>query len=162
MLDPEFTVHPEADPDAEPLPSLAALPGDWVLGDGLCSGDREPRADVEPKRNSCGVVEGEPGGKVVVSVGNSRMEQFTGALIPLAEENGWTLITLGRRLPLRPDAQVSEECDAWGAKAQTYLLADLPRTAVVVHSTFLTPDSLEAITPGRTPRCRTSPPRAST
>lgn len=122
VLDPEFTVHPEADPDAEPLPSLAALPGDWVLGDGLCSGDREPRADVEPKRNSCGVVEGEPGGKVVVSVGNSRMEQFTGALIPLAEENGWTLITLWKGGCLyAPDAQVSEECDAWGAKAQTYL-----------------------------------------
>ncbi|WP_394216523.1 acyltransferase family protein [Brachybacterium vulturis] len=148
VLDPEFTVHPDADPAAEPLPSLATLPGDWVLGDGLCSGEREPRAEVEPKRNSCGVVEGEPDAPVVVSVGNSRLEQFTGALIPLAEENGWTLITLWKGGCLyAPDAQVSEECDAWSAKAQTYLERISP-DAVVVHSTFLTPERAEVITPG--------------
>lgn len=148
VLDPEFTVHPDADADAAPLPSAATLPGDWVLGDGLCSGELEPRAEVEPKRNSCGVVEGDPGGKVVISVGNSRLEQFTGALIPLAEENGWTLITLWKGGCLyAPDAQVSEECDAWSAKARAYIERVSP-DAVAVHSTFLTPERAEVITPG--------------
>lgn len=148
VLDPEFTVHPDADPDAAPLPSAAMLPGDWVLGDGLCSGELEPRAEVEPARNSCGVIEGKPGGKVLISVGSSRIEQFTGSLIPLAEKHGWTLITLWKGgCVYAPDAEVSPECDAWSATARAYIERVAP-DAVVLSSTFLTPDREEVIAPG--------------
>ncbi|MEE1650841.1 acyltransferase family protein [Brachybacterium sp. J144] len=148
VLDPGFTVHPDANPDAAPLPSTATVPGDWVVSGTLCSGDLEPRPDVEPKRTSCGIVEGDPEGKVVISVGNSRIEQFTGALIPLAQENGWTLITLWKGgCVYAPDAEVSPDCDAWSAQAREYIERVSP-DAVLVHSTFLSPELEETVTPG--------------
>lgn len=148
VLDPDFTVHPDADPDAAPLPSAALLPKDWAKGEEGCTGELAPRADIEPLPKDCGVVPGDPDGKVLISVGNSRMEQFTGSLIPLAKENGWTLITLWKGgCVYAPDAQVSAECDAWSALAHTYIDRVAP-DAVVLNSTFLTPERTEVVAPG--------------
>ncbi|GAA4522089.1 acyltransferase family protein [Brachybacterium paraconglomeratum] len=148
VLDPEFTVHPDANPAAAPLPSAALLPKDWAKGEEGCSGELAPRPDVEPLPKDCAVVPGAPDAPILISTGNSRMEQFTGSLIPLAKKNGWTLITLWKGgCVYAPDAQVSPECDDWSKAARTYIERVSP-DAVVLHSTFLTPERKEVVTPG--------------
>src|SRR5699024_4388326 len=65
-----------------------------------------------------------------------------------AEEHGWTLITLWMGgCVYAPDAQVSPECDAWSAQARHYIERIDP-DAVVLNSTFLTPERTEIVTPG--------------
>ena len=148
VLDPEFSAHPDADPGADPLPSAALLPKDWVTGEEGCTGELAPRAGDEPLPEDCGVIPGAADGPVLISVGNSRMEQFTGSLIADAEEHGWTLITLWMGgCVYAPDAQVSPECDAWSAQARHYIERIDP-DAVVLNSTFLTPERTEIVTPG--------------
>ena len=161
VLDPEFTVHPDADPQAEPLPTAALLGKDWVAGEARCTGELEPQG-IETARLSevCRVVPGPEGAPVIVSVGNSRIEQFSASLIALAKREGWTLVTLWKGgCAYTPDAELGEEaCDGFSAEAKSYLDRVRP-DAIMLNSTFMDRDGTETIMPGME---RTLPQLAST
>lgn len=83
----------EGDPEAPVLPRVGNLPDQWVQLDEPCTGRlsavegaaatycRQAPTVVEPTRT-------------VVMVGNSHAQQFMGAVIPIAEEQDWQLVSL--------------------------------------------------------------------
>lgn len=150
VLDPEFTVHPDADPQAEPLPTAALIGKDWVAGEERCTGELEPQG-IETTRLSevCRVVPGAECAPVIVSVGNSRIEQFSASLIALAKQEGWTLVTLWKGgCAYTPDADLGEDaCDGFSAEAKSYLDRVQP-DAIMLNSTFMNRDGTETIMPG--------------
>lgn len=149
VLDPDFELHPDADPSAEPLPTLSTLGKDWFTGTEPCTGALEPQGEpAERLRTRCAQIPGEEGGPVLVSAGNSRVEQFTGALAPLAAREGWTVITLWEGgCTWSPDAEVNEVCDQFSADTRAYIEQISP-DAVLLDTTFYTPDGEEVLVPG--------------
>ncbi|WP_114853504.1 acyltransferase family protein [Brachybacterium sp. YJGR34] len=152
VLDPDFTVHPDADPDAEPLPTAALITRDWVSGEEDCTGELAPRgAEREALAEMCRVVPGEEGAPVLVSVGNSRLEQFSAALIELARAEGWTLVTLWEGgcpyTGASAEDAASPGCAEFSAAAAAYLERVDP-AAVALHTTFLDREGAETIMPG--------------
>ena len=91
-LDPGFRAHPDADPDAAPLPSAATVRDDWGQLDGPCEGELEP--EVESVAEGCQSTEAPEDAKVIVAVGNSRMRQSAMSLIEPAERHGWRLVLI--------------------------------------------------------------------
>ena len=89
MLEPGFEF--EGDPDAPALPT--SMTDQWVGLPERCSGEftsQNPVAQdfcrqTEPVENPT---------KVVAVVGNSHMEQYMGAVIPVAEEEDWQLVSV--------------------------------------------------------------------
>jgi peptidoglycan/LPS O-acetylase OafA/YrhL len=149
VLDPDFTLHPDADPSAEPLPTAATIGKDWFTGTEPCTGALEPQGEpAERLSTRCAQIPGEEGGPVLVSAGNSRIEQFTGARAPLAAREGWTVITLWEGgCTYAPDAEVNEVCDQFSADTEAYIEQIAPE-AVVLNTTFLTPEREEVLVPG--------------
>jgi len=149
VLDPDFTVHPDADPSADPLPTAATIGKDWFTGTEPCTGALAPQGEAAERLSSrCAQIPGEEGGPVLVSAGNSRIEQFTGALAPLAQREGWTVITLWEGgCTYAPDAQVNEVCDQYSADTEAYIEQIAPE-AVVLNTTFLSPELEEDPVPG--------------
>ncbi len=149
VLDADYEVHPDADPSAAPLPTAATVGKDWFTGTEPCTGELAPRGPAAARlADMCAVVPGEEGGPVLVSAGNSRIEQFTGALAPLAQREGWTVVTLWKGgCTFAPDAVVSPECDRYSADTQAYLEQVVPE-AVVLNTTFLSPAGEEDLVPG--------------
>src|SRR5690606_37579031 len=95
VLDADFEGHPDADPAAAPLPTAATVGKDWFTGTEPCTGELAPRGPAAERLvDMCAVLPGQEGGPVLVSAGNSRIEQFTGAVAPLAQREGWTVVTL--------------------------------------------------------------------
>ena len=150
VLDPEFTIHPDADPDAEVLPTAALIGKDWVAGRERCTDDLAPaHAEADELLALCRTVPGpSPDAPVIVSVGDSRIEQFSASLIALAEREGWTLVALWKGgCTYAPDAQISEECDAFSKAAEAYIRRISP-DAVAAATTAFGRDGTEALTPG--------------
>ncbi|RCS75347.1 acyltransferase family protein [Brachybacterium alimentarium] len=150
VLDPDFTPHPDADPDAEPLPTSALLGADWVSGEQPCTGDLAPEGSEKTRLDDiCRVVPGREGAPVIVSVGNSRLEQFSASLIALAQKEGWTLVTLWKGgCAYTPDAEIGvPACDGFSADAESYL-SRVSYDAIALNTTFMDREGQEVIMPG--------------
>ena len=81
----------QGEPGAPAIPAATDLGSQWVSLSELCDGALEPDARELAKR--CGqLVSEQPGAPTVVAVGDSHSEQYLGALIPIAEREGWTLV----------------------------------------------------------------------
>lgn len=150
VLDPDFTQHPDADPDAAPLPTTALLRKDWVSGEEACAGDLAPADEERDTLDAaCKVVQGPEGAPVMVSVGNSRLEQFSASLIALAKKEGWTLITLWKGgCAYTPDATLDvPDCNTFSADARSYIDRVAP-DAVILNTTFMDREGAETVMPG--------------
>ncbi|MGY5765498.1 acyltransferase family protein [Brachybacterium sp. DNPG3] len=148
VLDPDFTPSPDADADAEVLPTAALVGRDWIAGDSRCTGELAPRGAEESLAASCRLVGGDPDAPVLVSVGNSRMEQFSGALIPLAEKHGWTFVALwAGGCVYAPDGDQTGDCLAYSQAVDAYLERVAP-DAVALETTFLDHDGSETTIAG--------------
>lgn len=152
VLDPGFAPHADADPDAAVLPTAALVTRDWVAGSDPCTGDLAPQgAEAAALREMCRTVPAGNGtgddAPVLVSVGDSRLEQASGALIPLAQREGWTMVTLWKGgCTYAPDTRISPECDAFSRAARSYIQRVQPE-AVVLSTTFVTLEEHEEILP---------------
>ncbi|MGP9706851.1 acyltransferase family protein [Brachybacterium sp. AOP24-D1-21] len=150
VLDADFTVHPDANPDAEALPTAALLGKDWVAGEERCTDELAPQG-IETTRLTklCRIVPGKEGAPVIVSVGNSRLEQFSASLIALAKKEGWTLVALWKGgCAYTPDAEIGiEACDGFSAEVKSYLDRVKP-DAVALNTTFMDRDGTETVMPG--------------
>lgn len=149
VLDATFEIHPDADPAASALPTAAMIGKDWVSGGSDCSGVFAPSdGEADGLAGACHARPGPDTGPVLVSVGNSRIEQLSGAVITPALDRGWTVVTLWKGgCTFAPDASVSPECDAFSEAADRYLRRIQP-DAVLLASTFLAPDGTETVTAG--------------
>ena len=150
VLDPDFVRHPDADLTAAPLPTPALLGKDWVAGEARCTGELAPQGfETTRLEDICRVIPGPEGAPVIVSVGNSRLEQFSAALIALARKEGWTLVTLWKGgCAYTPDVVLGvEACDGFSAEAKSYLDRVRP-DAIALNTTFMDREGAENVMPG--------------
>ncbi|GAA1483589.1 acyltransferase family protein [Brachybacterium fresconis] len=150
VLETDYEPAPGADPSAAVIPTAALVGEDWVSGEEECSGQLAPRgSETEQLGALCRVVPGASAdAPVIVSVGDSRMEQFSASLIELAQREGWTLVTLWKGgCTFAPDAEISPDCDAFSRAAADYLDRVDPDTVALATTTF-GHDGAETLTPG--------------
>lgn len=140
-----------ADADLPMKPALTALNKQWVgLGES-CSDKFLP--DEKILVDGCGqtALLGNPK-KTVLIVGDSHVEQFSGALIPVAEDNNWQLVSVllggcdfGSE---EPPSGRGAKCREFNKAAMNYALRLQP-DAVFTIATDAVPDSSEeTIIPG--------------
>ncbi|MCT1556656.1 acyltransferase [Helcobacillus massiliensis] len=112
-LEPGFTPHPQRDPSAPELPGRDGAPKDWFGLKEKCEGrfaapkglsSCRMRSPAEPMRGD---------EKVIVYIGNSRMEQMAPSVDAIAEAKGWRAIAL-----FEPGCGFGAEKDAWGGNAK--------------------------------------------
>lgn len=149
-LSPDYTPDPDADPSAPLLPTPAMIGADWVSGPEPCQGDLAPEGDERGELDEiCRVQPGaDEDSPVLVSVGNSRLEQFSGGLLEAAQEKGWTVVALWKGgCTYTPDADSTASCDAFDAAARSYLQRLAP-DAVALQTTFMDGEQRETPMPG--------------
>ena len=155
VLDPDFTPHPDADPDAAPLPSAAILPQDWENLPLSCEGEFAPTDGM--LADSCRMTDAPDDAPVIVAAGNSRLAQTAVSLTGPAQENGWRLIIV--RAPscgFTPGSAsyLGPECDTHNEAASEYI-DQLQPEAVAVSTTLLPhegPERVDLVTEGEVPR----------
>ncbi len=132
VLAPDFEFR--GDPDAPTLPLASALGDEWVALPEPCSGRFAPEQEIlEPScRQTPALADPE---RTIAVVGNSHMEQFMGALIPLAEEHGWQVVSVlqpGCAFAVRPEGDACHE----GNEAALEYVERLSPDAVMTTSTY--------------------------
>ena len=122
-----------APPPAPLLPAPVAVYEDWVR---VQEWDCAPLAQFPT--DACVQPVPTPPQRRIVVVGDSHMQQFTGALIPIAQDHGWQLITILRgACPFSTASEVvpdEPDCLAWNAAAAD-AIATLRPDAVVTLAT---------------------------
>jgi len=120
VLMPEFEI--EVPRDAARAPLATTLDQEWVSLPAPCSGEYAPTAAALVA--GCGQSEvADAGAPVVLVLGDSHAEQWMGAAIPLAEANGWQMVSLLKGgCPVAPGelAGADEECVEWQREAVAY------------------------------------------
>ncbi|WP_233159201.1 acyltransferase family protein [Pseudonocardia sp. MH-G8] len=129
------------------LPAPVSVYEDWVRVDEWdCSPLAGFRTDVCTQP-----VEAPPSRRVVV-VGDSHLQQFTGALIPIAAQHGWQLTTmLQGACPFSTASEVdpeNAECLAWNDAAAAEIAAMRPDAVVTLASRDVRSDRTEQTPPG--------------
>ncbi|MFI7495280.1 acyltransferase family protein [Kocuria sp. M4R2S49] len=132
VLDPGFEFR--GDPEAPTLPLASALGEEWVGLPEPCSGEFAPEQEVlEPFcRQTPALPDPE---RTIAVVGNSHMEQFMGAVIPIAEERNWQLVAVlqpGCAFAVRPEGDACHE----GNDAAIEYVERLAPDAVMTTSTY--------------------------
>ncbi|THE18589.1 acyltransferase [Kocuria rosea] len=132
VLDPGFEFR--GDPDAPALPLASALGDEWVGLPEPCSGAFAPEQEVLEQycRQTPALPDPE---RTIAVVGNSHMEQFMGAVIPLAEERNWQLVAVlqpGCAFAVRPEGDACHEGNAAAIEYVERLAPD----AVMTTSTY--------------------------
>jgi len=147
VLDPSFVPHPDADPDAAPIPHAAELRSDWGLLDGPCEGALAPE---DPSvAEGCQMTEADEDAKVIVAVGNSRMRQAVMALLEPAARNGWRVVLVHKNsCQYQPGTMTysGQECFDHNLAVQEYL-RELQPEAVMVTSTVYRGVGPETVSP---------------
>lgn len=133
----------EASNDLPMLPQPIDLDAEWVSLDEKCRGDLS--SDDQLVQESCAQTTGaEAADEVVVVVGDSHVEQMMAALLPVAEEEDWAVMSLlrgGCSLEhYEANSAKADECDAWQEAVNNHVLALHP-TAVVTMVTAAQSDS---------------------
>lgn len=137
VAESEPETHPGAAsllPDAEAVPEdVAMLPAptllheEWVVLDEECTRAMRP---VDPSDASV-CRQSEPTGDITVAVvGDSHSQQFMGALIPLAEERGWRLVSMLKGAC--PLGKTERTCGPWNESVTERLLAMRPDAVFTV------------------------------
>jgi peptidoglycan/LPS O-acetylase OafA/YrhL len=135
------------------LPAPVSVSEDWVRVDAWdCSPPTGFRTDVCTQP-----VESPPDRRIVV-VGDSHLQQFTGALVPIAAQHGWQLITmLQGACPFSTASEVdpeNSECVAWNDAAAAEIAALRPDAVVTLASRDVRSGRTEQTPPGFVERWR--------
>ncbi|PWK80706.1 hypothetical protein C8D88_12370 [Lentzea atacamensis] len=108
------------------MPSLVNLPNDWVTIEGSTCVRSPLNKDLE----ICSSPVTQPAEKRIVVVGDSHMQQYLGALSPIARRHNWQLIhMLKGGCPFSVDADSmpgDRECIQWNADAAEEILSQAP------------------------------------
>ncbi|MEX5302113.1 acyltransferase family protein [Kocuria sabuli] len=132
VLQPGFEFR--GDPEAPALPLASALRDEWVGLPEPCSGQFAPEQELLEQYCRQTPVVQDPARTVLV-VGNSHMEQFMGAVIPLAEERDWQLVAVlqpGCAFAVRPEGDACHE----GNEAALDYVEQVAPDAVLTTSTY--------------------------
>ena len=133
------------DADALTIPLPEDVPYDWTLQPLPCRGGIAPHdADLAA---ACGQsATGEPG-KLVMVVGDSRIQQFSAALQPLAAARGYTTAALLKGACPFTLTGVASDCAEWNVRVLSHLLSLKP-SAVYLSTTQVGAPGGERMMPG--------------
>ncbi|MBN9210067.1 MAG: hypothetical protein BGO45_00720 [Microbacterium sp. 71-36] len=124
---------PEPPSDAVMLPLPTQLEDEWVHLDQECSGARA--VDEEILHGTCSETRGTSrADRTIVVIGDSHAQQMTGALLPVAAQNGWGVVFLikGGCSMGWDEAGMDPTCPEW-------------RDAAVAHAERLAPDAVMTV-----------------
>ncbi|MHC5558327.1 acyltransferase family protein [Kocuria sp. U4B] len=124
----------QADREAPTLPLASELKKEWVGLPEPCAGKFTPEQEalVEYCRQTPAVQDPE---RTIAVVGNSHMEQFMGALLPMAEERNWQVVAVlqpGCPFGVRPEGDACKEAD----DAALAYVEQIAPDAVLTTSTY--------------------------
>lgn len=141
---------PSPDPKAPTLPLIENIREDWAALTEQCQDSYGFNRDWEGS-GSCEAGEYH-GRKLVVAIGNSRLEQYLPFLEPLGSDYDWQLVSvlLGGCQYYRADdflMPAGEDCVDWNHQIDDYIDHVKP-DMVILLSTFVDSDRGEIITPG--------------
>jgi peptidoglycan/LPS O-acetylase OafA/YrhL len=129
-----------ADAPLKPAPTL--LEEEWVALDARCTGEQRPAEQIV--RDSCG--QSTWGGReTVMVVGDSHTEQFMGALMPIAEEREWRLVSL-----LKGGCSLGA-CEQWSEAVLDHIVDVRPAAVFTVATAAETDGPGEELSPGIEP-----------
>jgi len=135
-------------PDAPLMPAPTALDKEWGDAGPTCTTDFAPD---HPALESCQQIEPDDAHtKTIVVIGDSHAQQLMPALVPIARDHGWRVISLlrnacrfGAESPTR-----DRQCNERNQAAEDYVLALSP-DAVLTHGTLsYQDDPREGLVPG--------------
>ncbi|MCT2055105.1 acyltransferase [Dermabacter hominis] len=135
VLEPDFTPFADVEEDAPEYPGSAQAPKDWwgLSGTG-CAAHGTPLPDEIDSH--CSYRQGEtPSSPTIVYWGNSRVEQMAAGFEPLADDAGWSQISLLLG-GCAPGFGGNAECDSFTRASLAYLLDQKPEV-VVMNTTFV-------------------------
>ena len=136
-------------PDAQLLPLPTMIEDEWVHLDAACEREWTPDADIlvgtcfETPR----VARAE---RTIAVIGDSHAQQITGALLPVAEENGWGVVALikgGCSMGL-DEPGMDDQCDDWREAAIGLVERVAPDTVLTVITRSEAGEDDERLRPG--------------
>ncbi len=146
LRDPS-SAEPPADAPLLPLPSL--IDDEWVHLDRECSA--EWANDIEELRGTCSETTRTPRARHTIAViGDSHAQQVTGALLPVAEANGWGVVFLikgGCSMGL-DEPGMDERCEGWREAAIELVERVRPDAALTVVTRSDAGEDDERVRPG--------------
>lgn len=135
----------QPNPDVPPVPLPQDVPYDWANVDLDCQGRLRPSDPM--LATHCGQsATGEPS-KVIVVVGNSRAQQYMAAMLPLAAQQGYTVVALLKGGGSLTFDDPWAECVEWNERVLDYLVEVKPR-AVLTTTTHIAVKQQERVMPG--------------
>lgn len=110
--------------DVPLLPDPTSIGDEWVALESECAGAFRPTSPVVARTCAQLTASGEASGTVVV-VGDSHAQQWMGAVLPIAREQGWNVIALlkgGCSFAVdEPPVPGSRDCERWRSAADRYI-----------------------------------------
>ncbi|SDO52546.1 Peptidoglycan/LPS O-acetylase OafA/YrhL, contains acyltransferase and SGNH-hydrolase domains [Microbacterium sp. ru370.1] len=146
LRDPSLAEIP-ADAELLPLPTL--LDDEWVQLENPCAGRWS--VDTEILLGTCFETSRTArAGFTIAVIGDSHAQQLTGALLPVAEENGWGVVSLikgGCSMGLA-EPGMDERCDAWREEAIDLVERVVPDAVLTVVTRSDAGEDDEVLRPG--------------
>ncbi len=146
LRDPSLAEIP-ADAELLPLPTL--LDDEWVQLENPCAGGWS--VDTELLLGTCFETSRTArADRTIVVIGDSHAQQMTGALLPVADENGWGVVSLvkgGCSMGLA-EPGMDERCDGWREEAIALVERMSPDAVMTVVTRSDAGDDDEALRPG--------------
>lgn len=110
--------------DVPLLPDPTSIDDEWVALESDCAGAFRPTSPLVARTCAQLTAPGEASGTVVV-VGDSHAQQWMGAVLPIAREQGWNVIALlkgGCSFAVdEPPVPGSRDCERWRSAADRYI-----------------------------------------
>lgn len=146
LRDPSLAEIP-ADAELLPLPTL--LDDEWVQLENPCAGRWSVDTDI--LRGTCFETSRTArAGSTIAVIGDSHAQQLTGALLPVAEENGWGVVSLikgGCSMGLA-EPGMDERCDTWREEAMELVERVMPDAVLTVVTRSDAGEDDEVLRPG--------------
>lgn len=110
--------------DVPLLPDPTSIDDEWVALEAECAASFRPTSPVVARTCAQLTAAGEASGTVVV-VGDSHAQQWMGAVLPIAREQGWNVVALlkgGCSFAVdEPPVPGSRDCERWRTAADRYI-----------------------------------------
>lgn len=133
-------------------PDATLLDQEWVTLDGPCTGERAPVVGSALDETCNELVPREPSAKTVLVVGDSHAQQWTSTILPIAEAENWTVITLlkgGCSFAFdEPWFESAERCAEWRVAAVDYIAAMNPSIVFGMATKSVSDSPEEYVLPG--------------
>lgn len=140
---------PEPPAEAALLPLPTMLEEEWVHLDHECAAERAVQEDI--LHGTCSETRGTSrAGDTVVVIGDSHSQQVTGALLPVAADNGWGVVFLikGGCSMGMDDPGLDDQCGAWREAAIAHAERIAPAAVLTVVTRSDAGDTDETLRPG--------------